>query len=86
MLVCNQINSNSSKNEITNKQFTYKSYMYIPLNMCKQMTDAKFLLLHNNAWKHLTVCQQMINCTENYSCLIQILKTKCVPKNEPRLV
>ena len=52
-----QISSNSFKNEITNK-----SFMYINLNVNKQMTDVKLLLLHNNTWNHLTVCKQMINC------------------------
>ena len=36
--------------------------MYIYLNVCKQMTDVKLLLLHSNTWNHLTVCKQMINC------------------------
>ena len=26
----------------------YKSYMYIHLNVCKQMIDVKLLLLHSN--------------------------------------
>ena len=34
------------KNEITSKQFTYQSFMYIHLTVCKQMTDVKLLLLH----------------------------------------
>ena len=29
--------------------------MYIYLNVCKQMTDIKLLLLHSNTWNHLTV-------------------------------
>ena len=29
--------------------------------MCKQMADAKLLLLHSNTWNHLTVRKQMIN-------------------------
>ena len=33
--------SNSFKNEIINKLFTYKSYMYIHLNVCKQMINSK---------------------------------------------
>ena len=28
--------------------------MYIYLNVCKQMTDIKLLLLRSNAWNHLT--------------------------------
>ena len=35
--------------------------MYIYLNMCKQMTDVKLLLLHSNNLNYLTVCKQMIN-------------------------
>ena len=35
--------------------------MYIYLNVCKQMTDIKLLLLHRNTWNNLTVCKQMIN-------------------------
>ena len=45
----------------TSKLFTYKSYMYIHLNVCKQMTDDKLLVLHRNSWNHLTVSKQMIN-------------------------
>ena len=41
ILVCKQISSNSSKNKITHKLFTYKSYMYNQLTMCKQMTNVK---------------------------------------------
>ena len=29
--------------------------MYIYLNVHKQMTDVKLLLLHSNTWNHLTV-------------------------------
>ena len=52
--MCKQLNSNSFKNEIPNKLFTYKSYMYIHLNMCKQMTDVKLLLLNSNTGNHFT--------------------------------
>ena len=31
------------------------------------MTDLKLLVLHNNMWKHWTVCKQMINSKENCS-------------------
>ena len=48
ILVYRQISSNLSKNETTNKLFTYKSYMYIHLNVCKQMADVKLLLLLSN--------------------------------------
>ena len=57
ILVCKQDSSNSFKNEITNKLFPYESYMYIHLNVGKEITDVKLLLLHSN----LTLCQQMIN-------------------------
>ena len=50
---------NSFKNEITYKLFTYKSYMYIYLDVCKQMTDIKLLLLHRNTWNHLTEYRKM---------------------------
>ena len=43
-----KIRSNSFKNELTDKLFTYKSYMYINSNVSKQMTDIKLLLLHSN--------------------------------------
>ena len=55
------ISSNSLKNQITYKLVTYKWYMYIYLNACKQMTDVKLLLLHCNTWNHLTLYKQMIN-------------------------
>ena len=29
--------------------------MYIHLNVYKQMTDVKLLVLHKNTWNHLTV-------------------------------
>ena len=32
--------------------------MYIYLNVCKQMTDVKLLLLHNNTWNNLTVSKK----------------------------
>ena len=35
--------------------------MYIYLSVCEQMTDIKLLLLRSYAWKHSTVCEQMIN-------------------------
>ena len=41
--------------------------MYIYLNVYKQMTDVKLLLLHSINWNHLTVCKQMIDCKYNYS-------------------
>ena len=34
--------------------------MYIYLNVCKQMTDVKLLLVCSSTWDHLTVCKQMI--------------------------
>ena len=33
----------------------------IYLNMCKQMTDVKLLLLHSNSGNHLAVCEQVRN-------------------------
>ena len=47
------ITPDSFKNEITNKLFTYKSYVY--RFKCVQMTDVKFLLLSRNTWNHFTV-------------------------------
>ena len=38
-----KIGSNSFKIEITYKVFTYKSYMYIHLSVCNEMTDVKLL-------------------------------------------
>ena len=53
--------------------------------MCKQMTDVKLLLLHNNTYIHLTVSKQMINSKSNYLCLIEILEIIYVQKkNEHR--
>ena len=37
--------------------------MYIYLNVYKQMTDIKLLLLCSNTWNYLTVCNQMISST-----------------------
>ena len=39
--------------------YSFKSHVYIHLNVCKQMTDVKLWLLHGNTWNHLTVCKQM---------------------------
>ena len=68
MIEYKEISSNSFKNEITNKLFTYKSYMYIHLNVCKQMTDVKLLLLYSRTWNHLTVCKKEV----------RVVSTKCV--------
>ena len=35
--------------------------MYIYLTLCKQMIDAKLVLLDSNTWNHLTVCKQVID-------------------------
>ena len=59
--MCRQISSDSFKNEITYQLFIYKSYMYVYLNVFKQMTDVELLLLHSNTWNYLTVCKQIIN-------------------------
>ena len=37
------------------KLFIYKSYLCIHLNVCKQMTDIKLLMIHDKTWNHLTV-------------------------------
>ena len=73
--MCKQISSNSFKNEITRKLLTYKSYMYMYLNVCKQMIDVRLLLSHINTWNYLTVCQQMIDNKQNCSYLIEVLET-----------
>ena len=65
--MCKQNSSDSFKNEINYKLFPYKLYMYIRLNVYKQMTDVKLLFLHSNTWNHLTLCKQMINNRQNYS-------------------
>ena len=39
---------------------TYIPYAYIYLDVCKQTTDVKLLLSHNNTRNHLTVRKQMI--------------------------
>ena len=35
--------------------------MYIYLNVRKQMTDVKFLLLDSNTWNHLTVYKEKMS-------------------------
>ena len=51
------------------------------------MTDVKLLLLQYNNRNYLTVCKQMIDSKQNYSCLIKIIETiKQCEKNELRLV
>ena len=51
---CKLMSCDSFKKKITYKVFTYKSYMYIHLNVSKQMTDVKLL-------KHLTLWKQIVN-------------------------
>ena len=41
VIVCKEIISNLFRNEITYKLFTNKLYMYIYLNLYKQMTGVK---------------------------------------------
>ena len=72
MLECKQISSNSFKNEITFKLF---NYTYIDINVCKEITDISLLLLHRNAWNHLTEYKEMINSKKKYSNKIEMLKT-----------
>ena len=58
--------------------------MYIYLNVCKQMTNVKLLLLHSNTWNHLTVkkknesglCENVIK-----KMCLQIINIKCIYKN-----
>ena len=52
-LVSEQINSNSFKDKINDKLI-----MYIYLNVCKQMTDVKLLILYSNTWNYLTMCKK----------------------------
>ena len=40
------------KNEIGDQLFTYKSYMGIHLNMCKQMIDINCYCYYSSTWKH----------------------------------
>ena len=37
--------------------------MYIYLNMCKQMTDVKLLLLHRNTWNHVNAGRNELGFT-----------------------
>ena len=46
------------KNEITDRLI---GYMFIYLDVCKQMTGVKLLLLHGNSGNYLDVCKRMIN-------------------------
>ena len=59
--MCQNISSKSFQNEITDKLFPYKSYMYIHLNLCKQMTDVRILPFHSNTWNQLTLSKKTIN-------------------------
>ena len=51
ILVYKQISSDSFKNEITYKLFTYKSHVY-PFKYVQTMTDFKLLVLYCNTWNH----------------------------------
>ena len=46
--------------------------MYIHLNVSKQITDTKLLLLHINTWKDLTVCKK------GGQVRLELLSTKCI--------
>ena len=72
--MCKQISCNSYKNKNYVQTIRLKTYMYIHLSLCEQMTDFKLLLLPSNTWNQLTVCKQMINSKQNYSCWIEILE------------
>ena len=50
--------------------------MYIYLNVCKQMTDVKLLVIHRNTWNNLTVCK--IKWAQAH---LKMLSTKCVYKS-----
>ena len=41
--------------------YSFTNHMYIHLNICKQMTDVKLLLLDSNTWNHLTVCKKKMS-------------------------
>ena len=36
------------------------NHMYIYLNVCKQMTDVKFLMLYNNTLNHLIMSKKKL--------------------------
>ena len=57
--LCKQVRSDSFENKITHKLFTYKLYIYNNSTVCKQMTDVKLLMLHNNTRDYLTVCKEI---------------------------
>ena len=82
--LCKQISCNSFKNKITYKFFSYKSYMYIHLDVWKQMTDAKLLLLHSNTWNHLTLYIQTVHSKKLFVLGRNTWShlSKCIKKNE----
>ena len=49
--------------------------MHVYLNMSKQMTDVKLLLLHNN------ICNPLIMCKKWYQDRLKILSSKSVYKS-----
>ena len=57
ILVSKQSSSNSFKSG-SYRKINIIDIMYNYLNVCKQMTDVKLLLLHCNTWNHLTVGKQ----------------------------
>ena len=50
--------------------------MYIHLNMCKQKSDVKLLLLKNDTWNNLTVSKKKWAQAH-----LKMLSTKCVYKS-----
>ena len=53
----NQLPEGKLINTLTFLNVNLLRIIHIYLNVCKQMTNIKLLLLHNNIWNHLTVCK-----------------------------
>ena len=60
ILMCKQISSNSFKNKIAFKLFTYISYRHIHLIVCKQMTDVTLLC-------YIAILENIKQCTKKMS-------------------
>ena len=54
--------------------------MYIYLNVCKQMTAVKLLLLHSKTWNHLTAWKNRAQAH------LKMLSTKYLQMNKQEMV
>ena len=68
-----QISSHLKMKSLSN--YSQTNHIYIHLNVYKQRTDGKLLLLHSNTWNYLTVCKKKMS-SDLFKNDINKMKTK----------